>query len=100
MTGILTMHMRQLSVVALLAICACSEQEDVACCAIEPKAKCESALHGMGVNEAEKSVVLGRRPICPAASVSAERLQELDTQWPSACREAGIAPPGVDAGLC
>lgn len=100
MMGILKMRMHHLSVVALLAMCACTEQEDIACCAIEPKAKCESVLHGMGVSADEKSVVLGQRPVCPAASISAERLQELDTQWPAACREAGIASPMVDAGRC
>lgn len=94
------MRIRHLSLAALLVLSACGEQEEVACCAIEPKAKCESALHGIGVNAAEKSVVLGQRPVCPASSISAERLQELDAQWPAACREAGIAPPMVDAGRC
>jgi hypothetical protein len=94
------MSVRHASLTALLLLCACGAEEEVACCAIEPKAKCESALHGMGVTEAENSVVLGQRPVCPAASISAERLSELDAMWPQSCRDAGIAPPLIDAGRC
>lgn len=93
--------MRLILPAILLALPACGEPEDEpACCAIEPKAKCESVLHGMGVSEAEQAVLLGPRPVCPSADISRERMRELDTQWPQACREAGIAAPQLDAGRC
>jgi hypothetical protein len=94
------MHIRHLSLAAFLVLCACGEQEEIACCAIEPKAKCESALHGMGVSEDEQSILMGPRPVCPAAGISAERISELDAQWPKACRDAGIISPALDAGRC
>lgn len=85
----------------LLVVAACGGPEDEpACCAIEPKAKCEGALHGLGVSEAERRVLLGPRPVCPSAEISVERMRELDTQWPQACREAGLAAPQLDAGRC
>lgn len=93
--------MRLILPAILLALPACSGPEDEpACCAIEPMAKCESALHGMGVSEAEQAVLLGPRPVCPTADISLARLRELDTQWPQACRAAGIATPQSDASRC
>ena len=92
--------MRHVSLAALLVLCACGQEEEIACCAIEPKAKCESALHGMGVSEQEQSVLLGPRPVCPGPSLSAQRISELDAKWPAACREAHMPPPLIDATRC
>lgn len=93
--------MRLILPATLLALVGCSEPEsEPACCAVEPKAKCESALHGLGASEAEKAALLGPRPVCPSDVISIDRMRELDTQWPQACRAAGISAPDIDAGRC
>jgi hypothetical protein len=79
---------------------ACGQEEEVACCAIEPKAKCEAALHGLGVSEDEQAILLGPRPVCPGPSLSAERISELDAKWPDACRDAHLPPPLIEAARC
>ncbi len=93
--------MRHVLPLALLAISACGEPEDdIACCAIEPKAKCESALHGLGVTAEEQKALHAPTPLCPSDALSAERIRELDTRWPQACREAGLTSPRIDTGRC
>ena len=85
----------------LLLASACGPaEEDIACCAIEPKAKCESALAAIGVTDAEQVALHTPRPICPSDALSAERIRELDPKWPQACREAGLMSPQIDAGRC
>jgi hypothetical protein len=100
MMGVFSMSLRHVSIAALLVLCACSQEEEVACCAIEPKAKCEGALHGLGVSEEEQSILLGPRPVCPGPSLSAERINELDAKWPAACRDAHMPPPLIEAARC
>ena len=74
--------------IALLS--ACGEKEpDIACCAIEPKAKCESALAGLGVSREQLAILMTSEKVCPSVEFTAERLRELDAQWPIDCREAG-----------
>jgi hypothetical protein len=98
--GVFTLSMRHVSLAALLVLCACGQEEEVACCAIEPKAKCEGALHGLGVSEEEQAILLGPRPVCPGPSLSAERISELDAKWPDACRDAHLPPPLIEAARC
>jgi hypothetical protein len=83
--------------IALLASCG-AEDEDIACCAIEPKAKCASALHGLGVTDQESRTLLG--PVCESGVLTDARIRELDAQWPEACREAGITSPASRQSLC
>ena len=96
--------MRILMIVAGIALLsACGEKEpEVACCAIEPKAKCGSALIGMGVTPEELAIVMSGDRICPSIILSAERLRELDAGWPAACREAGTTSPAfaMASGQC
>ena len=78
--------------IALLS--ACGEKEpDIACCAIEPKAKCESALMGLGVRPGEMAILMGGDRVCPSINMTAERLRELDAGWPVSCRESGVISP-------
>ena len=96
--------MRILMIVAGIALLsACREKEpEVACCAIEPKARCASALIGMGVTPEEMAIVMSGDRICPSTTLSAERLRELDAEWPAACREAGTMSPAfaMASGQC
>ncbi len=90
-----------IAAIALLSACGETEKE-VACCAIEPKAKCESALAGIGATAEELALVKGGGKICPSDNVTAERLRELDATWPAACREAGTPSPAyaMSTGQC
>lgn len=96
--------MRALCLVAGVALlCACGEKEpEIACCAIEPKARCESALMGLGVTPEEMAIVMSGDRICPSINLTAERLRELDAVWPAACREAGAMSPAfaMASGQC
>ena len=96
--------MRALVLAAGIALlCACGEKEpDIACCAIEPKAKCESALAGLGVTREQLAILMMSEKICPSVEFTAERLRELDAQWPVACREAGAMSPlrAMSSGQC
>jgi hypothetical protein len=87
--------------IALLSACGENEKE-VACCAIEPKAKCESALAGIGATAEELSLIAGGGQICPSDKLTAERIRELDASWPAACREAGTPSPAraMSSGQC
>jgi hypothetical protein len=93
--------MLRLMPLILLVITACGEPEgDLACCAIEPKAKCDAALHAMGVTTLEQAALRAAGPLCPSDALSATRIRQLDSQWPQACREAGFSAPMIDAGRC
>lgn len=83
------------------AFAACGVQdEEPACCAIEPKARCESALHALGVTEAEKEALIARPYACPSETLTIERIRELDSQWPQACRQSGVGSPRIDLERC
>lgn len=86
---------------ALLAACG-EKEEDIACCAIEPKAKCDSELMGIGVTPAEMSLIRSGDRICPTMDFTAERIREIDAKWPASCRASGAISPGyaMAAGLC
>jgi len=86
----------------LVLLTACGEKEEPACCAIEPKAKCDAALHALGVTEQESRVLAGPQDVCPTSTIPLERIRELDSQWPQACREAGIPSPqmSLDRTAC
>lgn len=96
--------MRTIALVAGIALLsACGEKEpEIACCAIEPKAKCDSELMGMGVTPEEMAILRSGDRICPSINMSAERLRELDAGWPAACREAGTMSPAfaMASGQC
>jgi hypothetical protein len=76
-----------------------AEDEDIACCAIAPKAKCESALYGMGVARAEAAELM-RGAACPSETLGEDRIRELDGNWPEECRVAGFASPAMRMDLC
>jgi len=96
--------MRALGLVAGIALFSgCGEKEpEIACCAIEPRAKCESALLGSGVTKDELAIVMASDRVCPSVNMTAERLRELDAQWPADCRQAGAMSPAraMTIGLC
>lgn len=89
------------SFVLMLSACG-GEKEEPACCAIEPKAKCESALFALKVTAKESRALFGPDASCPTNTLTLERIRELDSQWPQACREAGMMSPQValDTGAC
>jgi len=62
---------------AVLVLSACGESEpEIACCAIEPKAKCEGDLLGAGVTREELSVLMGSAEwICPSGTLSEARIK-------------------------
>ncbi len=65
---------------ALLA--ACGEKEEPACCAIEPRAKCEGALAGAGVAQSEIAVLMGSGDmVCPSDTLSEARIREIADVW-------------------
>lgn len=89
------------SVAALLSACG-EKVPDIACCAIMPKAKCESALTGLGVTREQLAILMTAEKVCPSVEFTAARLRELDAQWPVACREAGAMSPlrAMSSGQC
>jgi len=90
-----------LAVAALLAACG-EKEEDIACCAIEPKAKCESELLGAGATREEVATLTGAGKVCPSSTLTAGRIRELDATWPAACRESGAISPAyaMSSGQC
>ncbi len=89
-----------ISFVLMLSACG-GEKEEPACCAIEPKAKCDAALRGLGVTATEQRALYDPAA-CPTDTVSIERIRELDSQWPQTCREAGMMSPqlSLDQPAC
>lgn len=100
------MGLRVLLVIGIAALLgACGEEEKPACCAIEPKAKCEGELGGNGVSPSERALLMGSdEMICPSAELSETRIRELAKIWEAA--ESCQAARGygrlraLDAGLC
>ena len=86
---------------ALLSACG-EKEEDIACCAIEPKAKCDSELMGIGVTPAEIAVIRSGDRICPTMDFTAERIREIDAKWPASCRASGAMSPAyaMSSGQC
>ncbi len=85
-----------------LTLSACGgEKKEPACCAIEPKAKCDAALRGLGITETEQRALYDSE-LCPTEILTPERIRELDSQWPQACREAGMGSPqlSLDRPAC
>ena len=94
-----------LMLTAVLLLSACGEKEEPACCAIEPRAKCESELMGNGVARSEIAVLMGSGDmVCPSGTLSETRIRELAKVWETA--DACKASRGydrlraLDAGLC
>jgi len=99
--------MRATHLAALLAgfaiLSACGEkEEDIACCAIEPKAKCDSELMGLGITPVEMALIRSGDRICPTMELSADRIREIDAQWPASCRASGAMSPAyaMSSGQC
>lgn len=90
-----------LLIATLLSACGAKE-EDIACCAIEPRPGCDSALAAIHVTQAELAILHTSERICPSPGLSAERIRELDANWPAACRQAGVISPAyaMSAGQC
>lgn len=86
---------------ALLAACG-QPEEDVACCAIPPKAECDSALMALGVTPQEMAILRSGDRICPSINLPAQRIRDLDAQWPAACRQSGETSPAyaLSSGQC
>ncbi len=86
---------------AILSACG-EKEEDIACCAIEPKAKCDSELMGIGVTPAEMAIIRSGDRICPTMELSADRIREIDAQWPASCRASGAMSPAyaMSSGQC
>ena len=104
MRSILTVSCLMLSTALLLAACGESEPE-IACCAIEPKAKCEGDMLGAGVTGAEVELLLGPAEwICPSGTLSEARIREIAPLWAASesCRatRGSTRLSGLDGGLC
>ncbi|HOY79950.1 MAG TPA: hypothetical protein PLN33_19210 [Hyphomonadaceae bacterium] len=86
---------------ALLAACG-EKEEDIACCAIDPKARCDSELAGIGITPAEMALIRSGDRICPTMDLTAERIREIDARWPASCRASGAISPGyaMASGMC
>lgn len=86
---------------SLFAACG-GPQEDIACCAIEPKARCKGELLGVGLTDGEVNLLTGlARPICPGPALSEDRLREIEALWPDSClttRPNILAE--LDTGVC
>lgn len=90
-----------LAAAALLSACG-EKEEEVACCAIEPKAKCESELLGAGATREEIEILTHGGDVCPSATLTADRIRELDAAWPASCRGSGAMSPAyaMSSGQC
>jgi len=66
-----------LAAAALLLSACAPEKEEPACCAIEPKAKCESQLHGAGISRAEFDALKAEGGACPSPAMSEARIREI-----------------------
>lgn len=67
---------------AALLLGACGEKEEPACCAIEPRAKCEGELAGAGVARSEIAVLMGSADmVCPSDTLSEARIREIAEVW-------------------
>ena len=86
---------------ALLSACG-EKDEDIACCAIDPKAKCDSELMSIGITSAEMAIIRSGDRICPTMDLTAERIREIDAKWPASCRASGAISPAyaMSSGLC
>lgn len=104
--GMEHMAVRALLIVGFTALlAACGEKEEPACCAIEPRAKCESELMGAGLTRSEITVLMGSGDmVCPSDTLSETRIREIAKVWEAA--DACQASRGydrlraLDAGLC
>ena len=91
---------------AVLVLSACGESEpEIACCAIEPKAKCEGDLLGAGVTREELSVLTGPAEwICPSGTLSEARIREVAPIWAASksCQttRGSARLRALDSGLC
>lgn len=96
--------------IALLAVLtalapACGEDEEPACCAIQPQHQCWSDMIQGGATPAEMDIIQGSvEPLCPSEALSEARLAELQPIWAesTACRTIGRAGrlSAVRSGLC
>ena len=87
---------------ALLAACG-DNKGDVACCAIEPKATCESELLGAGLTQEQIAIVTGPADkVCPSPALPEARLRSIAAAWPKSCAEAHGSSRlvALDSGSC
>lgn len=101
------MLMRALMIATLAgSLAACGgEEERTDCCAIEPRAKCESDLLGNGVTNAEMGVLLGpSEMICPSELMSEARIREITPIWNASASCKVERGPGrlsaLEGGVC
>ncbi len=92
------------SAAALLAGCG-GEEENPACCAILPSAKCEGDMLSAGVTHSELNILMGAEDaICPSATLSEARIRELGALWwaSASCRQTRQLDRvrALDGGLC
>lgn len=94
-----------LMLTAALLLSACGEEEKPACCAIEPKSKCEGDLLGNDVSRSEVALLMGSSDmVCPSGELSEGRIRELKKIWDGseACQQSrGYGRlDALDAGMC
>jgi len=95
-----------LTISAVLVLSACGETEpEIACCAIEPRAKCDGDLLGAGVTREELSVLTGPAEwICPSGTLNEARIREIAPIWAASesCRvtRGSARLSALDGGLC
>lgn len=92
------------SAAALLAGCG-GEEENPACCAILPSAKCEGDMLSAGVTHSELKILQGaEEAICPSATLTETRIRELGAIWAASpsCRQTRTLSRtrALDGGLC
>jgi hypothetical protein len=86
---------------AITFLAACGAKEERACCAIEPKARCESQLFGAGVTADEMRALRVPDAICPGPMLSEARLREIAGKWPADCRSSLLDPlHAIESGRC
>jgi hypothetical protein len=88
--------MKRIAILTVLAVLAsaCGEEEEPACCAIQPKHQCWSDMIEGGATPAEMDIIQGPvEPLCPSEVLSEARLAELQPIWAesAACRTVGRA---------
>lgn len=94
------------TVAAMAVLAACKgEEEKPACCAIEPKSKCEGDLLGSDVSRSEVALLMGASDmVCPSGELSETRIRELKKIWDGSdsCKQSrGYGRlDALDAGMC
>ena len=98
------MRIMIIAALALLAS-ACGEEEEPACCAIQPQHACRSDMLNAGATLEELAIIMGPSDVvCPSDTFSEARMKELEPAWTrsAACRTVGSIGrlTTVESGQC